>query len=69
MMEEQAYAYIEEANHKELMEILDAVVNRFREVMWEEELMIITVSRTDPEKRRIALRNIVDFIQKHEIDE
>ena len=67
-MEEQVYAYIEEANHKELMEILDAVVNRFREVMWEEELIIITISRTDPEKRRIALRNIVDFIQKHEIE-
>ena len=45
MDREKVYEFVEEADRGEIMELLDAVMNRFREVYEERELIVITLQR------------------------
>lgn len=66
MDQELAYEFIEEANKRELMEILDAVINRFRELYTDQELMVMTLSVGDPVTRRKQLERTIELMAKYE---
>ena len=42
MDKENVYAYIEESDKRGLMEVLDAVINRFRELYDDQELIVLS---------------------------
>ena len=60
-MEELVYEYIEEADNVRLMELLDAVVNRFRELHDREELILLTLPVGDSRARAQQLEQAVEI--------
>lgn len=62
MDKERVYEYIEESGKRELMEIMDAVINRFRELHEDWELMVLTVPTG--ERRAETLARILERLQK-----
>ena len=52
MDKEKIYEHIEEADRRETMEILDAAVNRFRELYDDQELILLTLPKNDAAERR-----------------
>lgn len=62
MDKERVYEYIEESGKRELMEIMDAVINRFRELHEDWELMVLTVP--SGERRAETLARILERLQK-----
>ena len=57
MGEEFVYEYIEEADRQQIMELLDAVINRFRELHDDWELILLTLPKKDePERYRLLER-------------
>lgn len=62
MDKERVYEYIEESGKRELMEIMDAVINRFRELHEDWELMVLTVPTG--ERRAETLARILGRLQK-----
>lgn len=63
MDKEKVYEYIEEADKREVMEILNTAVNRFRELYADQELIIMTLPAGDPEKRRLCLDRMLELLQ------
>lgn len=53
MDKEYVYEYVEESDQREIMELLDAVVNRFREICDDRELIVITVRKGDAGKEEL----------------
>lgn len=66
MDKEKVYEYIEEADKREVMEILNTAVNRFRELYADQELIIMTLLVGDPEKRRLCLDRMLELLQEYE---
>lgn len=62
MDKERVYEYIEESGKRELMEIMGAVINRFRELHEDWELMVLTVPTG--ERRAETLARILERLQK-----
>lgn len=62
MDKERVYEYIEESGKRERMEIMDAVINRFRELHEDWELMVLTVPTG--ERRAETLARILERLQK-----
>ena len=62
MDREQAYEFIEEADKREIMEILDAVINRFRELFEDQELVVITLSKGG--ERRAELSWVIEMLER-----
>ena len=62
MDEERFYAYLEEMDHRELMQALDAAVNRFHELHPDRELVLIALPMG--EGRHEALDRIVDIMKQ-----
>ena len=62
MDKELAYEFIEEADKRELMEILDAAVNRFRELHDDWDLMLITLPIG--EGRQETLEQVIEKLRQ-----
>lgn len=61
---EQVYEYIEEADRRDVMDLLDAVVNRFRELYAEEELILMTLPVGSSPVRAERLRQIIALLDE-----
>ena len=66
MDREKVYEFIEEADKGEVMEILDAAANRFRELFADEELIVMTLPAKDREERRLRLERILELWKEYE---
>lgn len=64
MDEEKVYEYIEEANRRETMEILDAVVNRFRELYDDQELILLTLPKNNAAERSRLLAEVIKMLKE-----
>ena len=53
MDREQAYAYIEELDKREVMEVLDTVINRFRELYDDRELIVLSLKKGESRNREL----------------
>lgn len=62
MDKESVYAYIEELEKRELMEVLDAVINRFRELYHDKELIVLSLGKG--ETREYELDKMIDMLKK-----
>ena len=62
MEQEKIYEYVEEADNRSLMELLDTVVNRFRELYEDRELIVITL--TKGEGRQEELECIIQMMRE-----
>ena len=63
MDKEKVYEYIEEADRRETMEILDAAVNRFRELHDDQELILLTLPKNDPAERSRLIAQMADMLK------
>jgi len=63
MDEEHVYEYIEEANRKQTAELLDAVVNRFRELYADQELILLTLPKNDLVERSRLLAQMITMLK------
>lgn len=61
-MREKVYEWIEEADSRENMEILDAAVNRFRELHADWELVLFTLPKGP--QRNAQLEMIIKMLQQ-----
>jgi len=66
MDEDLIYEFIEEANHRRTMELLDTVVNRFRELHDDWELILLTLPKKDRKERRRLLEQAIKMLAKQE---
>jgi len=66
MHEEFVYEYIEEADRKQVMELLDAVINRFRELYADQELVVLTLPKENKQERNAQLARIIRLLWKQE---
>ena len=64
MDKELIYEYIEEADRRETMEILDAVVNRFRELYENQELILLTLPRDNAAERRRHIEEAIKILKE-----
>lgn len=62
-MQEQVYEYIEEADKAQVMELMDAVINRFRELYEDPELVVMTLPVKDKQARVEQLKRVVQMMQ------
>ena len=62
MDKERVYAYIEESDKRELMEVLDTVINRFRELFDNRELFVFSLGKGGSRDRE--LDKIIDMLRK-----
>ena len=62
MYKEKVYAWIEESDKREIMELLDAVVGRFRELYNDRELVVLSLPKG--EARQLALDRITEMLRK-----
>lgn len=62
MDKEKFYEYLEEADKGEIMEILDATINRFRELFDDQELVVITLSKDD--RRKTELERVIEMLKQ-----
>lgn len=63
MIQEKVYEYIEEANKAQVMELLDAEVNRFRELYADPELIVMTLPVDDQQAREAQMEKIFSMIR------
>jgi len=66
MDEEMIYEFIEEADHTTTMELLDTVVNRFRELHDDWELILLTLPKKDQKERRRLLKQAIRMLTEQE---
>ena len=64
MDEEKVYEYIEEADRRQTMEILDAVVNRFRELYEDQELILLTLPKNHAAERSRLVAQVIKTLQE-----
>ena len=62
MDKEKVYAYVEEADKRETMKLLDAVINRFRELYDDRELIVISLEKG--ESGKCELDRIVEMLNE-----
>ena len=62
MNEDMIYEFIEEADHTRTMELLDTVVNRFRELHDDWELILLTLPKKDRKERRRLLEQATQML-------
>ena len=62
-MQEQVYEYIEEADKAQVMELMDAVINRFRELYEDPELVVMTLPVKDKQARVEQLKRVFQMMQ------
>ena len=62
MEQEKIFEHVEEADKTTLMELLDAVVNRFRELYDDRELILISL--TKKEGRREELERVIQMLRE-----
>lgn len=62
MDKENVYAYIEELDKRGLMEVLDAVINRFRELYHDQELIVLSLRKGELRDRE--LDSMIDMLKK-----
>ena len=61
MDKEQVYAYIEELDKREVMEVLDTVINRFRELYDDQELIVLSLKKG--ETRNCELEELIRMLK------
>ena len=66
MDEDRIYEYIEEADRQQIMELLDAVVNRFRELYADQELVVLTLPKENKQERSAQLERMIRMLWKQE---
>ena len=66
MDKEKVYEYLEEADKREIMELLDAVINRFRELYADQELMVLTLPKENKQERSAQLERMIRMLWKQE---
>ena len=66
MGEEFVYEYIEEADRQQVMELLDAVINRFRELYADQELVVLTLPKENKQERSAQLERMIRMLWKQE---
>lgn len=64
MDKEKIYEYIEEADRRETMEILDAAVNRFRELYDDQELILLTLPKNDAAERSRLVAQAINMLNE-----
>ena len=64
MDEEKVYEYIEETDRVQIMEILDAALNRFRELFEDQELILLTLPKHNREERSRLLAQITKMLNE-----
>ena len=64
MDEEKVYEYIEEADRRQTMEILDAAVYRFRELYANQELILLTLPKNDPAERSRLVAQAIKMLNE-----
>ena len=62
MEQEKIFEHVEEADKTTLMELLDAVVNRFRDLYDDRELILISL--TKKEGRREELERVIQMLRE-----
>ena len=62
MNKDKVYAWIEESDKREIMELLDAVVGRFRELYNDRELVVLSLPKG--EARQLVLDRITEMLRK-----
>ena len=62
MDKENVYAYIEETDKRGLMEVLDAVINRCRELYDDQELIVLSLGKRESRDRE--LDSMIDMLKK-----
>ena len=66
MGEDRIYEYIEEADRQQIMELLDAVINRFRELYADQELVVLTLPKENKQERSAQLEQMIRMLWKQE---
>ena len=66
MDEDRIYEYIEEADRQQIMERLDAVINRFRELYADQELVVLTLPKGNKQERSAQLERMIRMLWKQE---
>lgn len=64
MDREEVYEFIEEAGKREIMELLDAVINRFRELHEEYDLVVISLPVGGD--RKMQLERVIEMLRREE---
>lgn len=64
MDKEKIYEYIEEADRKEIMEILDSAVNRFRELYADQELILLALPKNNREERSRLVAQAIKMLNE-----
>ena len=69
MDEDLIYEFIEEADHTRTMELLDTVINRFRELHDDWELILLTLPKKDRKERHRLLEQAIQMLLEQEKQE
>ena len=64
MDKEKIYEYIEEADSRETMEILDSAVNRFRELYADQELILLALPKNNREERSRLVAQAIKMLNE-----
>ena len=64
MDKEKIYEYIEEADRRETMEILDSAVNRFRELYADQELILLALPKNNREERSRLVAQAIKMLNE-----
>ena len=64
MDKEKLYEYIEEADRRETMEILDAAANRFRELYADQELILLALPKNNREERSRLVAQAIKMLNE-----
>ena len=64
MDKEKIYEYIEEADRRETMEILDSAVNRFRELYADQELILLALPKNNREERSRLVAQAIKILNE-----
>jgi len=62
MDKEKVYEYIEEADRRETMEILDAAANRFRELYADQELILLVLPKNNRKERSRLIAQAIKML-------
>ena len=63
MDKEKVYEYLEESDRREIMDLLDAVINRFRELYDDRELVVISLRKGD--WRKYELDRVIGMLKEN----
>ncbi|MBQ3543290.1 MAG: hypothetical protein IJA45_09235 [Oscillospiraceae bacterium] len=64
MDKEKVYEYIEEADRRETMEILDAAANRFRELYADQELILLALPKNNRKERSRLIAQAIKMLNE-----